>query len=417
MFALADCNSFYASCEQVFRPDLRGKPVVVLSNNDGCIVARSKEAKALGIPDLQPFFKIEHLLRRNKVAIFSSNYALYGDLSRRVMETLQEFSPAIEVYSIDEMFLDLEGIADDLGSYSRTMKDAVWQRVGIPMSIGVAPSKTLAKLANKVAKKAPACEGVCVLDEPRKWRWVLDRMPVREVWGVGRQMERRLGDLGIRTARDLAEANPKILRRHSSVNLERTIEELNGRPCLELEDVPGDKQQIYSTRSFGTKARSLAPIQEAVAHYASRAGEKLRKQQHLARAVHVFFHTSPHEPRYHSASAVVQLPYPSDDIRLIVALARKIAGDIYTPGHSFLKAGVGLLNIVERKHHQFDLLQAGQNTRTDTLMSTMDAINRKVGRGAVFLAAQGTQRPWAMRQQFRSPRYTTHWDELPKVRA
>jgi len=415
MFALADCNSFYASCEQVFRPDLRGKPVVVLSNNDGCIVARSKEAKALGIPDLQPFFKIENLLRRNKVAIFSSNYALYGDLSRRVMETLQTFSPAIEVYSIDEMFLDLAGMGNDPGSYSRTIRETLWQHVGIPMSIGVAPSKTLAKLANKVAKKAPACEGVCVLDEARKWRWVLDRMPVREVWGVGRQMERRLGDLGIRTARDLA--NAKILRRHGSVNLERTIEELNGRPCLELEDVPGDKQQIYSTRSFGTKARSLVPLQEAVAHYASNAGEKLRKQRHLARAVHVFFHTSPHEPRYHSASAVMQLPYPSDDIRLIVATARQIARNIYTPGHAFLKAGVGLLNIVDRQHHQFDLLQPGQNTRADTLMSTMDAINRKVGRCAVFLAAQGTHRPWAMRQQFRSPRYTTHWDELPKVRA
>jgi len=415
MFALVDCNAFYASCEQVFRPDLRGKPVVVLSNNDGCIVARSREAKALGIPDLQPFFKIEHLLRRNRVAIFSSNYALYGDISRRLMSLLQTFSPDIEMYSIDEMFLGMG--RGDHDHIARHILDTTWREIRIPVSIGIAPTKTLAKLANQVTKKVSVCEGVCILDEPHKWRWVLERMAVRNVWGVGRRLERRLLELGIRSALDLAQANPKILRRHSNVNLERTIEELNGHSCLELEKMPSSKKQIYSTRSFGIKARSRAPIEEAVAHYAARAAEKLRTHRALARAVHVFMHSSPHETNYHSASVVQQLPYPSDDTRVIVALARQLAGKLYRPGPAILKAGVGLLDISDRHHHQYDLLHPGQSAQADRLMGAMDAINQKMGRGSVYLAAQGTKRPWAMRQQFRSPAYTTRWSEVPKVTA
>ncbi|MCK9468945.1 MAG: Y-family DNA polymerase [Porticoccaceae bacterium] len=415
MFALVDCNSFYASCEQVFRPDLRGKPVVVLSNNDGCIVARSKEAKALGVPDLQPYFKVENLLRRHGVAIFSSNYPLYGDMSRRVMSTLQGFDTPIEVYSIDEMFLDLSGHSG--GELAPLIRDTVWRELRIPVSLGLAPTKTLAKLANRVAKNAPACHGVCILDEPYKWQWVLERTAVREVWGVGRRLESRLRDLGIRSALDLARANSKVLRRHTSVNLERTIEELNGRVCLVLDDLPALKKQIYSTRSFGSRARSLPPLQEAVAHYAARAAEKLRAQRHLTRAVHVFMHTSPHETGYHSASDVVQLACPSDDGRVIVAAARKLAEKLYQPGHTFLKAGVGLLDIVDRRHYQFDLLNRGQSARSDALMNTLDIVNEKLGRGTLFIAGQGTHRPWAMRQQFRSPRYTTRWGEVPQVRA
>lgn len=415
MFALVDCNSFYASCEQVFRPDLRGKPVVVLSNNDGCIVARSREAKALGIPDLQPFFKIEHLLRRHGVAIFSSNYALYGDMSRRVMSTLQEFGTPVEVYSIDEMFLDISGHQGE--TLASEIHDRLWQELRLPVSLGLAPTKTLAKLANRVAKKVPSCHGICILDEPYKWRWVLERTGVRDVWGVGRRLENRLRDLGIRSALELAQANPKVLRRHANVHLERTIEELNGRPCLGLDDSPTAKQQIYCTRSFGERARTLPPLLEAVAHYAARAAEKLRSQHHLARAVHVFMHTSPHEPGYYSASSVVQLPCPGDDVRVIVAAARKLAKELYRPGHAFLKTGVGLLDIVDRRHHQFDLLTPGQSARNDALMNTLDRINTRMGRGTLFLAGQGTRRPWAMRQQFRSPRYTTRWEEVPSVRA
>ena len=417
MFALVDCNSFYASCEQVFRPDLRGRPVVVLSNNDGFVVARSKEAKALGIGDLQPFFKVEPLLRRNSVTIFSSNYPLYGDLSNRVMYTLKNFSPHIEVYSIDEMFLSLRGMRDETGQFGREIKNCLWAHVRMPVSVGSAPTKTLAKMANRTAKKIPKMGGVCALDEPYKWEWVLRRVPVTAIWGVAGRMAKRLAGLDIRTAWDLASANPKIVRRRSNVCLERTIEELNGRPCLELEGLPPDKKQIYCTRSFGKKARELRPVLEAVSLYAARAAEKLRAQKHLALAMHVFIHTSPFKPNFHAASDVVKLPYPTDDTRLITALARDTATRLYSPGHAFLKAGIGLIEIVSRKHYQFDLLHPGQPEKSDRVMRVMDAINKSEGRGTLFLASQGVSKPWYMRQQFTSPQYTTKWSELPVIKA
>lgn len=415
MFALVDCNSFYASCEQVFRPDLRGKPVVVLSNNDGCIIARSPEAKALGIPELQPFFKIEGLLRQHGVTVFSSNYPLYGDFSNRVMATLRDFSPRIEVYSIDEMFLDLAGLPEQGTQLGQALRQRVWDHVRIPVSVGIAPSKTLAKLANQAAKRIPKCEGVCVLDEPAKWEWLLRRARVTAVWGIGKRLARRLAPLNIETAWDLANANPKIVRRLGSVNLERTIEELNGRACFALEELPPAKQQIYCTRSFGKKAQELQPIQEAVTLYASRATEKLRAQQHLATTIHVFLHTSPHQPHFHSVSAVAQLPYPTDDVRVIASLAKQTATRLYTPGHAFLKAGVGLIEIVDKRHHQFDMVTLGQSARADQLMDTIERVNRREGKGKIFLAAQGVSKPWAMRQQFTSPQYTTRWKDIPRA--
>ena len=413
MFALIDCNSFYVSCEQVFRPDLRGKAVVVLSNSDGCIVARSSEAKALGIPDRQPFFKVENLLRRHGVAIFSSNYPLYGDMSRRVMSTLQGFGTPVEVYSIDEMFLDISGHHGE--ELAPLIRDTLWRELRVPATLGLAPTKTLAKLATRVAKKVSACHGICLLDEPYKWQWALERTAVREIWGVGPQLENRLRDLGIRSALELARANPKVLRRHAGVNLERTIEELNGLPCLPLDDLPAAERQIYCTRSFGDRTRSLASLQESVAHDAARAAEKLRAQRHLARAVHVFMHTSPSEAGYHSVSSVVQLPCPGDDVGVIVAAARKLTEELYRPGPAFLKVGVGLLDILDRRHHQLALLNPGQQARSDTLMNLRDNINGRPGRDSLFVAGQ--HRPRAMRQRFRSPRYTTRWGEVPQVRA
>lgn len=417
MLALVDCNSFYASCEQIFRPDLRGRPVVVLSNNDGFVVARSKEAKALGIPDLEPFHKIEHLLRQHNVAIFSSNYPLYGDISARVMTTLQTFSPRIEVYSIDEMFLDLSGMPGDFTELGREIKGKVWQSVRMPVGVGIAPSKTLAKVANHAAKKIPKCAGVCVLDEPHKWEWLLKRMPVTGVWGIAKRLARRLEDLRIYSAWDLASANPKIVRRASSVNLERTIEELNGRSCLGLEDVPPAKKQIYCTRGFGKRSDSLEPIQKAVALYASRAVDKLRAQGGLVATLHVFLHTSPFEPNFVSASTTAHLAYPTDDVRLVAGLARRTVTHLYRPGHQYVKAGVGLIEVLDRRHHQFDILEPGQSVKSDKLMATMEAIKQRHGKGAVFLAAQGIRQPWYMRQKFRSPEYTTRWEQLPHVRA
>jgi len=417
VFALVDCNSFYASCEQVFRPDLRGKPVVVLSNNDGFVVARSREAKALGIGDLQPFFKVESLLRRNSVTIFSSNYPLYGDLSNRVMFTLKSFSSHIEVYSIDEMFLSLQGMQNETEQYGQDIKNCLWGHVRMPVSVGIAPTKTLAKMANRTAKKIKKMDGVCALDRPYKWEWVLRRVPVTAIWGVARRLAARLAELDIRTAWDLASANPKIVRRHSNVCLERTIEELNGRPCLELEGFPADKKQIYCTRSFGKKARELQPVLEAISLYAARAAEKLRAQKYLALAMHIFIHTSPFKPDFHAVSDVVKLPYPTDDTRLITGLARDTVSRLYSPGHAFLKAGVGLIEIVSRKHYQFDLLHPGQPEKSNRIMNVMDTINKIEGKGTLFLASQGVSKPWYMRQQFTSPQYTTKWSELPVIKA
>ena len=396
---------------------MRGKPVVVLSNNDGFVVARSKEAKALGIGDLQPFFKIESLLRRNNVAIFSSNYPLYGDLSNRVMTTLKGFSPHIEIYSIDEMFLSLQGMQNETGQYGREIKNRLWDHVRIPVGVGIAPTKTLAKMANRTAKKIQKMDGVCILDEPYKWEWVLRRVPVTAIWGVARRSAARLADLNIRTAWDLASANPRNVRRRSSVCMERIIEELNGRPCMGLEELPPNKKQIYCTRSFGKKARELQPVLEAISLYAARVAEKLRAQKHLALTMHIFIHTSPFKPDFHSVSDIVQLAYPTDDTRMITALARETVARLYSPGHAFLKAGIGLIEIVDRKYYQFDLLHQGQPEKSDRIMAVMDKINKSAGKGTLFLAAQGVSKPWYMRQQFTSPQYTTKWSDLPVIKA
>lgn len=417
MYALVDCNSFYASCEQVFRPDLRGKPVVVLSNNDGFVVARSKEAKALGIVDLQPFFKIEHVLRQHRVAIFSSNYPLYGDLSHRVMKTLNRFSPQIEVYSIDEMFLQLSGIPVDAKEYGHRMKDTLWQHIRMPVGVGIAPTKTLAKLANRVAKKMPHTRGVCVLDEPHKWEWVLKRSKVTDIWGIASRMAKRLEALNIHNAWDLASSNAKLVRRHCNVNIERTISELNGIPCYELEDIPPAKKQIYCTRSFGKKATNLEPILNALSLYAARAAEKLRYQNHLALTIHVFIHTSPFEPNFYSNSHVAKLPYPTDDTRVITSVVRQLGTALYKEGYAFLKAGIGLIEIIDKNDYQFDLFHPGQSQQADKLMDVMDLINRREGKGTVFLGAQGVSKPWYMRQQFTSPQYTTKWSDIPTVQA
>lgn len=415
MFALVDCNSCYASCEQIFRPDLRGKPVIVLSNNDGCIIARSREAKVLGIPDLHPYFKVKHLIKRHRVAVFSSNFRLYGDISQRVMDTLRHFSPNIEIYSIDEMFLDLDGIGLPLEDYGQKMKTTLWRQVKMPVSVGIAPSKTLAKLANYAAKNIPKCQGVCLLDNPEKWQWLMKRVPVTKIWGVGLRIGKRLTEHSIHTAWDLASSNPKTMRRHFSVCLERTIEELNGTTCLDLEDNPPDKKQIYCSRSFGNKPSELDPLLQAISLYACRATEKLRAQQHLVSTIHIFIHTSPHQPNYYSNSTVVKLTYPTDDSRVIVAKAKQAVRQLYRPGYKYLKSGIGLIEIMSKQHCQPDFFQPPQEKTADALMATLDNINQRYGSGSAFLAGEGIRERWPMRQQHRSPCYTTDWNDLPAI--
>ena len=417
MFALVDCNSCYASCHQIFRPDLRGKPVVVLSNNDGCVVARSKEAKALGIPDLQAFFKIEQLLKQQHVTIFSSNYTLYGDISQRVMTTLKQFSPDIEIYSIDEMFLSLDGLQVDLKRYGKNIKNTVWKEVRMPVCVGIAPTKTLAKLANHAAKKITQTNGVCLLDRHEKWEWVLNRIPVTNVWGVGSKLGQKLNSLGIFTAHELAKSNPKHIRKMFSVNLERTIEELNGVSTIPLEDQPAPKKQIFCTRSFGEKPTELFQLQTAISGYAARAAEKLRAQQHLANSIQVFINTSPYENNYFTTSKVVRLPYPTDDTRIISAVARDTMRNIFKPNRRYLKAGIGLLELSSKTFYQSDLFQVNQPIKSENLMNVLDSINKKYGQGSSYLASEGSKYRWKMRQQYKSPAYTTRWSDIPIIRC
>ena len=417
MLALVDCNACYASCEQIFRPDLRGKPVVVLSNNDGFVVARSKEAKALGIKDLQPFFKIERTLRENNVAIFSSNYPLYGDISNRVMTTLKNFAPSVELYSIDEMFLDFSGMNEDWNQYGKMIKNSLWKLVRMPVGVGIAPSKTLAKLASRAAKDIPKCAGVCVLDAPHKWQWLQKRMPVIKVWGVGKRLALRLAQKNIMTVYDLACANPKRMRRELNVNIERIVEELNGLPCIPFEEQPPAKKQIVSSRSFGEKLTELAPIEQALSTYCSRATEKLRKQNSLTQSIQVFLQTSPFKPDYYSNSGVIQLPYATDDTSMVVHYAKYVLERLYRPYKYYMKAGVCLLELIDKNSQQHDLFHPGQSAQTDKLMALLDKMNKQYGSGTVFCASDGVKKKWQMRQNFKSQSYTTRWGDLPLIKA
>jgi DNA polymerase V len=415
MFALVDCNSFYASCEQVFRPDLRGRPVVVLSNNDGFLVSRTKEAKAVGLGDLVPYFQVEHLIKKHGVTVFSSNYKLYADISSRVMTTLKGFSPHLEIYSIDELFLDLERLQHPLPEYGHLIKQTVWQHTRIPVGVGIAKTKTLSKLANRGAKTIPRCDGVCVLDTDHKTEWLLKHFPVTKVWGIAGRLATRLAELGIATAWDLARSDAKSVRRRTNVNVERIIEELNGRSCLDLEEAPPAKKQIYCTRSFGKRAMTLEPILEAVSLYSARAAEKLRQQRQLVKTLHVFLNNSPFEGGYYCGSTTVQLPYPTDDTRVISENARAAVSRLYKPGPAYMKAGIGLIELIDPCYLQQDLWEPGQSGQASKLMQLMDRINQHHGRRSVFLASQGVHQPWYMKQQHRSPEYTTSWVDLPVV--
>ena len=414
MMALVDCNSCYASCEQVFRPDLRDQPVVVLSNNDGCIIARSKEAKALGIPDLKPYFKLKPFLQQHRVRVFSANFRLYGDISNQVMDTLREFSPHVEQYSIDEMFLDFDGINQDLERYGDVVKQTIWQHVRMPVGVGIAPTKTLSKLANHAAKKIKR-SGVAVLDTPAKWQWLQQRMPIRQVWGIGGRLTRRLNAIGIHNAYQLAQADPRFIRKQTSVNVERTIRELNGEACIGLDEQPAAKKEIFVTRSFGRKTRSEQELLRHISRYAAAAGEKLRSQNSFCNSLYLFAHTSEFKPGFYSNSIVMRLPYPTSDSALIIRYAKAGMQQIYRPDGLFAKCGIGLLDIRDRNFYQYDLFSPGQTSTTDELMQVMDDINQRYGRDSVTFGAEGLTGKWTMRQNRLSPAYTSSWMDIPKI--
>lgn len=425
VFALVDCNNFYASCEKLFNPTLRDRPVVVLSNNDGCVVARSAEVKALGIPMGVPWFKLQQEAKRHGIVAFSSNYELYADLSNRVVEVLSHFSPAIEVYSIDESFLELSGF-ERLGyqAYGAEIRQRIGDWLGLAVCVGIAPTKTLAKLANHAAKKSLAgTEGVCdfLSMQPEKLSCLLASIPVGEVWGIGRKFTSRLEAMGISSALQLREADAETIRARFSVVVERTIWELRGVSCLELEEVVPDKQQIMCSRSFGTLVYDRSELEEAVASYIGRAAEKLRAQNALAGALQVYIRTNifkPEAPQYQKG-LTVPLPEATSDTRLLVAWALRILRRIYRSGYGYHKAGVMLLDITPRGNQQFSLFVPSGvvSARGGRLMEALDGINQRYGRGTLRLAAEGVEKSWQMRRGNLSPRYTTDWAGLPTVSA
>jgi len=416
-FAIVDCNNFFVSCERVFRPDLKNVPLVVLSNNDGCVVARSQEVKDLGIKMAVPVFKIQNEIKRHGIQLFSSNYTLYGDISSRVMQTLEQFSPHVEIYSIDEAFLDLSGIAA-LHDYAQMIRSTVLQHVGVPVCVGIAPTKTLAKLANYAAKKFKATRGVVDLRDSERQQRLMQITPVSEVWGVGRKLTESLQRSGVETVWQLARMDPQQVRRLYSVVLERTVCELNGESCLELEQTSSAKQQIVCSRSFGEKLTRYADLREAVCEFSARAAEKLRGEDRLALMVNVFIRTSPFDktgPRYDNA-ATGRLPQPSADTPKIMALVTRLFDMIWKDGYRYAKAGVMLGDFCAPDHVQPDLFEDQQGCReSEALMQVIDTINHS-GQGKVWFGGQRPQKDWYMRQANVSPAYTTRWASIPEVK-
>lgn len=421
VIALVDGNNFYVSCERVFNPALEGRPVVVLSNNDGCVVSRSEEAKALGIRMGVPFFEVRPLVKSHGLVWLSSNYALYGDISARMMRLLGEFTPRQEIYSIDECFLDFSGMPGDNAARGRMIRQRIRQYLGITTCTGIGSSKTLAKLANHVAKTRKEYDGVFDWAElPAAEQTVLmDSLDVGKVWGVGRKLTVQLNRMNIDTTLDLMRANPAEIRKRFSVVMERTVAELNGESCLELEDVTSPKAHIQATRSFGRPVTSLAELREAVMSYAIRAAERLRAQHSACAQVSVYIDTGkfrPGTPRY-SPAILVPLAIPTDDTRVLAAAARSGLERIYRAGHHYKKAGVMLTGLQAAAGIQPDLFSGGQRPRAARLMTAMDAINKMYGMNTATFAGAGIEQPWRMQSMRRSPRYTTSWHELAMVSA
>lgn len=423
-FALVDGNNFYCSCERVFRPDLLGRPLVVLSNNDGCAVARSQEAKDLGIKMGVPFFQIRHLVQEAGLLALSSNYALYADMSARMMAILGQFSPVQEVYSIDECFVDLtgmQGVAGSLTLYGQAMRERVLQWIGIPTCVGIAPSKTLAKMANHMAKKnvGRRWSGVCDLTAvPEHDRdELLGMVEVGEVWGVGRRLRERLVADGIATALDLKRASPSFVRSTVSVVLERTVHELNGIACYGFEAEAQPQKQIICSRSFGHPVLTQDDLSIAVRDFAATAAERLRRQGLKAGQVHVFIQTSAFrkKDKQYSAAVVVPLAVPVGDTLRLVEAALVGLAKLYKPGFRYAKAGVMLLDLTDRAVEQADLF-AGPAPRRERLMAALDAVNDRFGRGTLRVGNVEGHQAWHMSQNAKTPSYTTEWEGLPTAR-
>ena len=419
MFALADCNNFFASCERVFRPDLNGKPVIVLSNNDGCAVARSNEAKALGIKMGDPYFKIRDIVERNGVAVFSSNFALYGDMSRRVQEVLRGFAPSVEVYSIDESFLDLRGAPiEDYDSYAKEISSACWRMTSLPVSVGIAPSKTLAKIASKLCKQYPALRGGCFLHRPQDIEKVLRQFPVGDVWGIGRRSRKKLESMGVRTAWDYAQFPESTVRMLFHLPGFRTWKELKGEPCIEFEDMVEPRLSICVSRSFAHEIYDPGLLSEQVANFAGSAVGKLRAQGSMVREMTVFALTNRFKtgsPQTFSSHLAV-FPDPTDDYRAVLSTAMSATRELFRTSYGYKKAGVVFTKLVGKEDLLGSLFaDAAALEKGERLSSAIDTLTAAYGRGIVRFGTQGDGRILSNREH-QSPRYTTQWGELPKVK-
>lgn len=415
MYALVDGNNFYVSCERVFNPSLEGKPVIVLSNNDGCIISRSNEAKALGLKMAEPFHKRKDVIEANKVMVFSSNYTLYGDMSNRMMKTLQQFSPDIEVYSIDEAFVNLSGIQVNLEDYGRQIRATILKNIGIPVGVGIANTKTLAKIASKLSKKS---KGVFVIDSEVKHEWALKNTPIEDVWGVGRQYSKMLMKHGINTAYDFAQLDANWVRGKMSVTGQRTRDELHEIPCIALDTIVKAKKNIATTRGFGKKISDINIIAEAVATHAVRCAEKLRRQKSIASYVTIFIHTDPfsQSERYIYKSTTVTLSQASNTNHEIAKAALLGLKQIFQPNLLYKKTGVIVSGISSDSYVQGNLFEAGNSENYKAISKIADLLNNRYGKDKVKLAVQGGSKDWHLKHEKLSPRYTTRWDEILKIK-
>jgi len=419
IFALVDCNNFYVSCERVFNPSLEHRPVVVLSNNDGNVVARSDEAKKIGIPFGAPFFKVQEMIKRYNIAVFSSNYTLYGDMSARVMSCLNKFSPEIEIYSIDEAFLSLRGMKSDLTEYAHEIRLNVKQCTGIPVSVGIAQTKTLAKLGNRIAKKNPAFNGVFDISENPDMKKLLDSVQVSDIWGVGPGYTRKLNSHGIYTALQLKEMPDKWIEKNMTITGLRLVWELRNRSCLPLEEVTHSKKGIVSSRSFGKPVKTIEEAAEALASYVSRAAEKLRIQKSATSLITVFITTNrfKKEECQYSNTISNELPVPSSYTPELIDYSLRLLKLIFKPGYNYKKVGIMFSGIIPEEEIQQNLFLKNRDPEKQIkLMQTLDVLNKNMGKNTICFASEGIKKKWHMKRSFLSKKFTTCWDEIPVVK-
>lgn len=417
IYALIDCNSFYASCEKVFDPSLENRPVVVLSNNDGCVIARSKEAKAVGIKMGEPAFRMADLIKKNNVAVFSSNFALYGDMSWRVMKVLSKFTPDIEIYSIDEAFLDLSDLMiKDYEAYGHKIRRTVMQWTGIPISVGISHTKTLAKVANHLAKKYDAFNGVVDLTSSENFEKALRLTPVADIWGVGRQYAKFLKEQNIHNAFDLVKMNDSWIRKHMHVTGLRMVEELRGKTCITMETTPPDKKGITHARSFGTAVTDYSVLEEAVSTFASRCAAKLRNQKSYVRIITVFVMTNrfSDDPKYVNFKTL-HITTPTNNTPELIGFAIKLLKLLFKKGYKYKKAGVMFTDLIPESYEQMSFWDNVDREKQKKIMPTLDRITATMGRDVVKYAIQGTRRRWKLRRERLSKKFTTKWDELLEI--